>query len=379
MTAVLLHADACARGPSPAYGERLARRIARFRPDYRSAVASVANRHSRLADLAWSFPALLLALAVPRAGYDRARVAADVVAGAPLRALAEATQVPLWLRRLEPDALVAPVPSLPASPFAGRRIMNHVPKSPKDVGQWLHAIANAGDIADEGIAVWIAREWHRRDTCARADELKLVCLWAWYSRHVPGDPCRTKRCWREDIGFAATRDAAQEWRQNVSLFVEMGEGKLADSWLRSCEIGGFSFVPLDSFAAVREEAQAMRHCVRIYGRYLAENSCRLWSIRRDGVHVATVELGLSAEAPFPHIEQIKLRDDKRAPEGLWQLTRRWLDSHDFALFLPRHDYDVEPPARLDTWRRMWRPYWLSKRRIPSWLPLYHTGDAAWAL
>lgn len=379
MTAVLLHADACARAPASSSGEGLARRIARYRPAYRAAVASVANRHSRLADLAWSFPALLLALAVPRAGYDRARVSADVIAGAPLRALAAATQVPLWLRRLPPEALDAPVRPLPASPFAGRQIMNHVPKSPRAVSGWLDAIAEAADIADDAIAVWIAREWPRRDKRARQDELKLICLWAWYSRHVADDPCRVKRRWTADIGSATAIDAARVWRQNVSLFVEMGEGKLADSWLRSREIGGFSFVPLDSFAAVRDEARAMRHCVRTYGRYLAENSCRLWSIRRNGVRVATVELGLRAEAPFPHIEQIKLRSNKCAPEGLWHLTRAWLNSHEFMDFAARCDYDSEPPARLDMWRRMWRPYWLAKRRIPSWLPLHHVGDAAWAL
>jgi hypothetical protein len=378
MTAVLSHADACARASTPACGEGLARRIARYRPAYRPAVALVANRHSRLADLAWSFPALLLALAVPRAGYDRARVCADVVAGAPLRALAAATQVPLWLRRLEPEALGAPVRPLPMSPVAGRQIMNHVPKSPKVVGSWLDAIAEAADIADDGIAVWIAREWRRRDKHTRRDKLKLLCLWAWYSHHVADDPCRVKRQWTADIGFATAADAADVWRQNVSLFVEMGDGKLSDSWLRACEIGGFSFVPLDRFAAVRDEARAMRHCVRTYGSYLAENSCRLWSIRRNGVRVATIELGLRAESPFPHVAEIKLRDNRRAPDGLWHLARAWLNSHEFMSFAPRFEYGAEPPARLDSWRRMWRPYWLSKRRIPSWLPLSYTGDAACA-
>jgi hypothetical protein len=74
------------------------RQLLKFRPEIQRAVCIVARRHSRLADLASSFPALLVALAVPRAGFNRERVIDFVIGGVPLAELAKAADVPLWTR-----------------------------------------------------------------------------------------------------------------------------------------------------------------------------------------------------------------------------------------------------------------------------------------
>ncbi|BBB97389.1 hypothetical protein M2212_004356 [Bradyrhizobium elkanii] len=51
----------------------LERQLRRYHPHVQGKVRALAMRHTRLADLAASFPALLFALAVPRAGSFSAR------------------------------------------------------------------------------------------------------------------------------------------------------------------------------------------------------------------------------------------------------------------------------------------------------------------
>jgi hypothetical protein len=109
------------------------RQLRSFRSNIQPAVRRLARRHSRLADLAVSFPALLVALAVPRAGFNREPVIARVIKGARLVELARAADVALWLRRLAPPFLPLALPKLPDSHDFRRQIVNHLPRTPKSL------------------------------------------------------------------------------------------------------------------------------------------------------------------------------------------------------------------------------------------------------
>src|SRR3954466_6545395 len=89
------------------------RRLRRYYAPVNAQVRALAGRHSRLADLAVSFPALLFALAVPRVRFDPGLAVARVIAGASLADVASEVRLPLWLRKLPPEAFVRPIPLLP--------------------------------------------------------------------------------------------------------------------------------------------------------------------------------------------------------------------------------------------------------------------------
>lgn len=80
---------------------------------HRSSVQGLACRHRRLADLAVTFPGLLFALAVPRCGSSVAHAIDLAIRGVPLKTLADVTGIPLWLRRIPPEAFETPVGDLP--------------------------------------------------------------------------------------------------------------------------------------------------------------------------------------------------------------------------------------------------------------------------
>jgi hypothetical protein len=377
MQIISLHVGARADERQRARPDLLERRLQRFHPRFRARVAAVAARHSRLADLAASFPALLFALAVPRAGFDREHVCARVIAGAPLRELAALTQLPLWLRRVPTEGFDRPIPRLPGSAAASGQIANHIPRAPKDIGPWLTAVGNAWGTADEAVAVWMARIWRRAPRRRRRyhEQLRAMCLWAWHSRHVPDDPCRLRTSWVATMRFDAAKSLTNDWLTNVELYVKVGDKPIADMWLKAGRVGPFEIVPLQTFADVHDEAMVMKHCVRTYGTELTENYCRLWSIRCNGDRVATFEIAQPGESPFLHVAQLKMADDARAPEGVWTIAHMWLRGQEAAHPGVSARPENVPVACAEAWRRMWRRYWLAKRCFPQWLPLTPTYAA----
>jgi len=136
------------------------RRLRRYSGSMQQRVRAVAERHPRLADLALSFPPLLFALALPRPGEDPEPAIIRAIEGRPLAEVAAAAGVPRWLRRLPVDALTGPLPVLPTGELFGRRIVNHLPRSPKLTTAWLAAVSHAAHWGNEPFAIWIARRFY---------------------------------------------------------------------------------------------------------------------------------------------------------------------------------------------------------------------------
>jgi hypothetical protein len=107
---------------------------------------------------------------------------------------------------------------------------------------------------------------------------------------------------------------------------------------------------------------------------LAHDRIRLWSIRSGGERVATLGVGFRSR-PILDILQLKGPANAAAPKPIWVAARRWIDQHDL-MAIEHTGADVkEVPLDRRTWVALWRPYWLGKRHIPSWLPLASTHAA----
>jgi hypothetical protein len=67
--------------------------------------------------------------------------------------------------------------------------------------------------------------------------------------------------------------------------------------------------------------------------------------------------------------ELKGPANAEAPKEIWVAARRWLAQHDLAAIAPSCIASGGPPLDRAAWIALWRPYWLERRRIPSWLPL----------
>jgi len=356
------------------------RRLRRYSAATQTAVQTVARIHARVADLAVSFPVLLFALALPRREIDPVCALAAAIDGRPLADVAQAAGVPLWLRRLPVDALTKPLPLLPDSDLLRRRVVNHLPRSPKLAPIWLDAVSLAAQVAHEPFAIWIARALTRDAKEFKLGELRLLGLWAWFSIH-PGTTGHRlmPRPWQPGMSLKTAREAAGEWRTRLDLHINLGEAPIADTWLSPGFVDNYEFVPLRCADDMVAEAAAMQNCVETYGDYVAHNCSRLWSVRTDGRRVATLRLGQYAGDPLIMIRELKAERNRKVPVEMWWAARQWLHRHD----LPSIDMRRQPwgkaPFDDAAWRSLWKPYWMAKQCIPTWLPLKASRDVLWRL
>jgi hypothetical protein len=365
---VVWRADA----PLAARATTIERHLRRFRPEVNRAVRALAARHQRLADLAASFPALAVALARPRPRFSPTPVIAQVIAGSPLAELAGAAAVPLWTRKLPPECFAGPVPVLPESVEFFRHIANHLPRSRNGASSWFNSVAFAAFWCGDAFGVWTAREFHKRRRNGprwRRLHVQLLSLWAWYSRQ-PGTLAHVliDQAWTPAMGLQASLDAAYAWWASVELHVRLGHRAVADVWLTPGVIDGYSFVPLTTAPEIEGEARVMQNCLRTFGPDVAQNYTRLWSIRRNGRRIATMQLYRHPRAPMLNIGQLECARNQPAPPDIWWAAQKWLHGHDLYQAASRVQFCT---ARLDgaVWRALWRPFWLAKKRVPEWLPL----------
>lgn len=363
-----------------ARSDLLERRLRRYHPRFQGAVRALATRHTRIADLAASFPALLFALAVPRPRQDTAPALARVLDGAPLAEVAAAAGVALWLRRLPPESFAQPIPRLPDGALVRRQILNHLPRSPRRVLAWLQVVADMAELSHEQGAVWIAREMMRAPLRVNPKRLRLLGLWIWFSGQTTAfGHGLIDKSWSPAMGIDAALAAANDWRTEIALHVNLGAESIADMWLQAGHAAGYDFLPLDSIASIASEAKAMKNCLRTYGYNLAHNRSRLWSVRRDGARVATLRVAIRWKDPLLNVVELEAADNTRAPREVWWAARQWLQTHDLsAVDTGVREWGRVPLVRA-TWLSLWRPYWLAKRRVPDWLPIAPSRDALEAL
>lgn len=350
--------------------------LKRFRDEVRPAVAVLAARHRRLADLTISFPALAVALTHPHARFDPVLVVARVVAGEPLAAVAAAAGVPLWLKKLPPECFFGALPPLPDSPAFVCRIANHLPRHRLNAKPWLEGVALAAYWGDADFAVWLAREMCRTKRRIRVldrQQIRRIALWAWFSKRRG---TRAHELMEKPFNPAMTMATAQKWARlwidTVDLYLNTGDGALTDMWFRPGMVDGYDFLPLDTAAAIVAEARAMDNCLRTYGGALAHNRARLWSMRRDGKRVATLRLACDRNVPLADVCELRLKRNETAPLELWWVAHQWLRTHDLRTVACTRAAWNSAPLDIALWREIWRPWWLAKRRLPKTLPLTPT-------
>ncbi|MGQ0672360.1 MAG: hypothetical protein ACT4N2_05705 [Hyphomicrobium sp.] len=343
--------------------------IARFDRPVQRSVRRLLGVSPRFVDLGNVFPGALYALAIRRCTASRRRKAiAQVDEGAALKDVARTLDLPLWLRRLPPEAFSGPLPALPSSELFTRRIVNLLPAKPSESALWLNSVTFAAEAGNEYFAFWLAGQPLFTDTCDPRRLFAVLAAYAWFSC---AEGTRAQNLivvpWRPEMALDTSVCAAKSWLNRLRLVLQIREGAITDTWLVPGEANGLTFAPLVGHSEILAEAHGMQNCADQYADRLARDKCRLFSIRRKGVRVATLEIG-----PHPRetgvlaINQLKARHNMPAAAEIWQAAHAWLASQKE---IRRQPPLVVPERGLDTatWDSLMMPYREAKRGAP-WLP-----------
>ncbi len=343
--------------------------IKRFDPARRASVRRLASSSPRVADLALAFPGVLYALACRHGPLRRRQKALNLIeAGAPLRDVAAALEFPLWLRRLPPEAFVGRLDGLPRSDIFARRIANHLPTSSENSAFWLRSVTFGAEACDEYFALWLAQQAIFLEPGDPERLFGLLAAYAWFSN---ADLSRAHGLivvpWRPEMAIDTAVCAAKSWLNRMRLVLQLPRGAITDPWLEPGEARGYTFAPLLDHASILAEAHAMQNCADQYADRLARDKCRLFSIRRRGVRIATLEIGPHPrEAGVLAISQLKARHNLPASSEVWQAAHTWLGAQSE---IKRATNGVQPERQFDTeaWSALMTSY-RSKKAGSAWIP-----------
>lgn len=335
--------------------------IRRFRRLFRRRLRKLVTTHPAYGDLLTAFPAAAIALISDHATLaQRQRAHRMVRQGDPLKLVATALALPLWTRKLPPEAFVDGVPQwLPLEAEVGRRLSGLVPQDPDKVCGWLNAVADAWHYGGEDFALWIARNPELYAGGRDASVVQLLAVYAWYSERpaLPATKLMERR-WTDRMGIRAASQGAVAWLQEVTQDVMLGANGLNDCWLSSGRAAGYRFVALQTLDDLKAEAVAMDNCIGDYANALTRDHCRLFSIRRGSQRVATVEVRPHPHHPRkPTIVQLYGPGNDDAPDRVWAAAFTWL-GRQTVYELPDFDPEANKPLpNRQAWMLLWRPYW----------------------
>lgn len=345
--------------------------LSRFNEDLREKIAATVAEHSRLAELARSCPALLVAIACPgdeARDQDCAREARRlVIDGRPLAEACAAAEVAFWLRRARPETFRARPPRLPDTPQIRRAICNHVPadagafEGGRDPWRWLDAVDVAFETGDETVALWIARTAGSK-RWLWPSAVRAVALWAWYSRHAP--QLVEGPGWAPDLGWQRAFELAHEWKTRRAFELFGGP----PDWARvTMTQSGLEFIPLLDADAIVAEGKAMENCVATYAYLVAIGACALWRIVKDGEHIATLDIGLVCGADYVAARELYGRRNEPASRDVWRAAAVFaLERADAADPALRRRADAHEKQR--AWAEFCAPYWAAKGGPSAWVP-----------
>lgn len=350
-------------------------RLRRFNRSFRPHLGKLAERSSRLADLLYVFPGAAVELAAgKRSAGSREHIARLVEKGLPLAKIAKALGLPIWLKRLPPEAFrMTPTGILGNDDFS-RRIVNCLPDSPEASALWFGRLTFALSACNPAFALWLAGQPLAAPKSIAPLKDSIVPLlplaaYAWFSSnketaaHTP-----TPSPWHDKMTLAGAARETLAWLDRVGIELVSKENEHAkandNAWRRTHFCGNFHFTPLRTSQELREEGERMRNCLAGYVREIEKGVSLIYSVRAaDSVQpAADLEIRLGRNGK-PFIAQLRAAGNANPPKEVVRAADIWLDG------LSEH----KPPLRTsevkdwtsikiqpEQWEKIWRPYWEAK-------------------
>lgn len=354
--------------------EPLESHIRRFARGYRRRLRKLAKTSPRLGELLYTFPGAAVTLvAGNRMVAERQTAVNYVKRGLPLAAVAEALALPMWMKRLPPEAYSDPLPRLPDDAEFSRRIANF-PRAGENVAMWLRWIVSGAEACDLAFAEWLAHQKIFDADDDGAAPLLPLAAFAWFSAREDLTACGLMaRPWRSHMGFRSAVQEAQAWLERIIMeYCREDTGGLGN-WHRPHKVCGYRFIPLLTPQDLQDEGERMHHCVAAYAGAVARGTSLIYSIRRGGQRIATMEVRAAYDRSGAGIiSQLQGPRNADASEDVRRAASAWLAKQGKCPLSFAQGGMSVPPVRAEKWEAIWRPYWTEKLQIKSAL---EKGDA----
>lgn len=259
----------------------------RFSKEHRSKIYQLATQHERFRQLAETWPAL----AVDVATCGSNNPALDMVLyGEPLDSIAEFCAISRYTRKVRPQLChLGHVNALCS--LQGEQVSPFIPKTTLGQQRFFCALENMARYpVTVGVARWFAKNvpLHARAGRLLQNDCDQIL-----------DFFRSTGNYEPKMSWENAWKRAQQWHneevrranERMRLRAVEDEKPFPSPWIPGATVHGYEIVPLTSPQELNEEGAAMHHCVGSYARNVRGGHCYIYSVRKDGNRLATLELG----------------------------------------------------------------------------------------
>jgi hypothetical protein len=259
------------------------------------------------------FPVLGISIFAPDSGDASANLVSEakrlVEDGAPLRKIAKLMGVPMAFQRVKPGAASLALAVVDAFEDP-RRIDAHMPESLTQMKLWLKCIDLAQNVGQDFVQ-WTSRyateiggsrdevvsilediaDWVL--ACHRASVLPPVrqaILEGWEWPFGTQGEQFVHRGFNRDMSFATVTKLSADWHEAVAANMTGRDFEFPEPWCPGGTSGGFDIIPITSAAGLYREGKLMHHCAGIYVGQVHSGRCYIFSVRKDGAPLATLQL-----------------------------------------------------------------------------------------
>lgn len=295
--------------------------------DYVKDYLSCAAISERFAQLSGAHPLLFHALVTGYGTLDDRIVAVEAVErGGRLRDACRALALPYAMRSIQASVLSTPLPRAVISEhgalLAAQRINRLTDRC--DQATAIRALFFGTSVCHEDFGLWLG---HPRNLSALPRDLRMVrslAFYAWESQQGSGLPqAFSHLAFSSKRGWASNLRSAMQWLQHFKFAVYFGDTPIADMWAEPYRCGRYEIIPLRTAEQLLDEVHYMNNCLRTYADNLDYNFCRLFSVRRDGRRLGTVEIQSRRDG---RLRVVQFRGPRNAVMELqpWDAVHDWI-------------------------------------------------------
>jgi hypothetical protein len=304
--------------------------VRRYAGRFRRPLRRLSAISPRYADLLFSFPAACVSIVTRRGTLADAREALRLAdGGAPLADIAAALRLPMWLRKLPPEAFDQALPKRiggESDAEFGCRVVNMLPTGRKTPACWLNWVLAARVAGGDEFALWVAAQpIFRAKWPPPINALLPLAMFAWFSRdpELEATALMSAR-WTTKMSMDRAGYLTRRWLHRVLQDLCLALPASRSMWAQQRHVGGYDFVPLLTSDQLAEEGVRMHNCLATYSIYVVHGICRLYSVRSNGTSIASMDVRSLQGTGVPGIAQLLARGNSKAPTEVQEAANAWL-------------------------------------------------------
>jgi hypothetical protein len=124
------------------------------------------------------------------------------------------------------------------------------------------------------------------------------------------------------MSLATVTKLSADWHEAVAANMIGPNSEFPEPWCPGGEACGFEIVPITTSADLYREGKLLHHCGGTYAGSVHSGACYLFSVRKDGAPIATLEL-VHREAGVT-IGQLRGLCNAKAPKEVQRAVNSWL-------------------------------------------------------